>query len=177
MNYPCLIGNTSCGFLEAGASWFNDATWQRQRPIPFSPQGAQPPQALIRSDPLLISVRKREKTHNVWAFKQFTERFACTAEEHGISVGIRSEAWTSQECPQCGSTDRTTGHQDTLSCEWGFEDHADLTASETLLKRYRNSESSALQNETQRVSSTADKKSSQADGTARVLGNQWFPEY
>jgi putative transposase len=81
------------------------------------------------------SVETNAKTHNFWAFKQFTERMVCTAEEYGISVKVRSEAWTSQECPQCGSTDRTTRHQDTLTCPCGFEGHADLTASETFLKR------------------------------------------
>jgi putative transposase len=81
------------------------------------------------------SVETNAKTHNFWAFKQFTERLACTAEEYGISVEVRSEAWTSQECPQCGSTDRTTRHQDTLTCLCGFEGHADLTASATFLKR------------------------------------------
>jgi len=82
------------------------------------------------------SVETNAKTHNFWAFKKFTERLACTAEEYGISVEVRSEAWTSQECPQCGSTDRTTRHQDTLTCPCGFEGHADLTASETFLKRH-----------------------------------------
>ena len=82
------------------------------------------------------SVETNAKTHNFWAFEQFTERLACTAEEYGISVEVRSEAWTSQECPQCGGTDRTTRHQDTLTCPCGFEGHADLTASETFLKRH-----------------------------------------
>ncbi|MCU4926553.1 transposase [Halobacteria archaeon AArc-dxtr1] len=82
------------------------------------------------------SVETNAKTHNFWAFKQFTERLACNAEEYGISVEVRSEAWTSQECPQCGSTDRTTRHQDTLTCPCGFEGHADLTASETFLRRH-----------------------------------------
>ena len=81
------------------------------------------------------SVETNAKTHNFWAFKQFTERLACTAVEYGISVKVRSEAWTSQECPQCGSTDGTTRHQDTLTCPCGFEGHADITASETFLKR------------------------------------------
>ncbi len=81
------------------------------------------------------SVETNAKTHNFWAFKQFTERLVCTAEEYGISVEVRSEAWTSQECPQCGGTDRTTRHQDTLTCPCGFEGHADLTASETFLRR------------------------------------------
>jgi putative transposase len=88
------------------------------------------------------SVETNAKTHNFWAFKQFTERLASTAEEYGISVEVRSEAWTSQECPQCGSTDRTTRHQDTLTCPCGFEKHADLTASETFLRRHQNSPSS-----------------------------------
>ncbi len=82
------------------------------------------------------SVETNAKTHNFWSFKKFTERLVCTAEEYGISVEVRSEAWTSQECPQCGSTDRTTRHQDTLTCPCGFEGHADLTASETFLKRH-----------------------------------------
>jgi putative transposase len=82
------------------------------------------------------SVETNAKTHNFWAFKQFTERLACTAEEYGIAVEVRSEAWTSQECPQCGDTDRTTRHQDTLTCPCGFEGHADLTASETFLRRH-----------------------------------------
>jgi putative transposase len=86
------------------------------------------------------SVRVNAKTHNFWAFKQFTERLICTAEKYGISVEVRSEAWTSQECPQCGGTDRTTRHQDTLTCPCGFEGHADLTASETFLKRHTNKE-------------------------------------
>jgi len=82
------------------------------------------------------SVETNAKTHNFWSFKKFTERLVCTAEEYGISVEVRSEAWTSQECPQCGSTDQTTRHQDTLTCPCGFEGHADLTASETFLKRH-----------------------------------------
>ena len=81
------------------------------------------------------SVRANEKTHNFWAFRAFINRLACTAEEYGISVEIRSEAWTSQACPQCGSTEDTTRHRDTLTCPCGFEGHADLTASETFLRR------------------------------------------
>ncbi|WP_436346353.1 RNA-guided endonuclease InsQ/TnpB family protein [Natronorubrum sp. FCH18a] len=82
------------------------------------------------------SVETNAKTHNFWAFEKFTKRLACTAEEYGIAIEVRSEAWTSQECPQCGSTDRTTRYQDTLTCPCGFEGHADITASETFLKRH-----------------------------------------
>lgn len=65
----------------------------------------------------------------------FTERLVTTAEEYGIVVKVRSEAWTSQECPQCGSIDRTHRHQDTLTCRCGFEGHADLTASQTFIEQ------------------------------------------
>ncbi|MFC7047176.1 RNA-guided endonuclease InsQ/TnpB family protein [Halobacteriaceae archaeon GCM10025711] len=81
------------------------------------------------------SVRANAKTHQFWAFRRFVKRLAATAEEYGISVKVRSEAWTSQTCPNCGATDRTTRHQDTLTCECGFEGHADLAASETFLRR------------------------------------------
>jgi putative transposase len=82
------------------------------------------------------SVEANAKTHNFWAFRMFIDRLETTAEEYGIDVRERSEAWTSQECPQCGSTERTTRHQDTLTCPCGFEGHADLVASETFLQRH-----------------------------------------
>jgi putative transposase len=61
------------------------------------------------------SVEINAKTHNFRAFNKFNERLACTAEEYGISVEVSSEAWTAQECPQCGSIERTTRHQGTRS--------------------------------------------------------------
>ncbi|MFA9502274.1 RNA-guided endonuclease InsQ/TnpB family protein [Natrinema sp. H-ect1] len=82
------------------------------------------------------SVRTNAKLHNFWAFRQFVKRLACTAEEFGITVEVRTEAWTSKTCPNCGSTEDTTRHHDTLTCHCGFEGHADLVASETFLRRY-----------------------------------------
>jgi putative transposase len=81
------------------------------------------------------SVETNAKTHNFWAFRAFVNRLACTAEEYGMSVEVRSEAWTSQKCPNCGSKTDTIRNQDTLTCPCGFEGHADLTASETFLRR------------------------------------------
>jgi putative transposase len=81
------------------------------------------------------SVRANGKTHNFWAFRRFVGRLADTAEEFGITVEVRTEAWTSQTCPNCGSTEDTTRHQDTLTCPCGFEGQADLVASETFLRR------------------------------------------
>mgnify|MGYP006283863779 CR=1 FL=1 len=91
------------------------------------------------------SVETNAKTHNFWAFRAFVNRLAYTAEEYGISVKVRSEAWTSQKCPNCGSTADTTRHQHTLSCACGFEGHADLVASESFLRHHQNSESSDWQ--------------------------------
>jgi len=82
------------------------------------------------------SVETNAKTHSFCALKQFTERLACTAEEYGNTVEVRSEVWTSQGWPECGSTDRTTRHQDTITCPYGFEGHADLTASGRFRKRH-----------------------------------------
>ncbi|APX98648.1 RNA-guided endonuclease InsQ/TnpB family protein [Natronorubrum daqingense] len=82
------------------------------------------------------SVRTNAKLHNFWTFRRFVGRLADTAEEFGITVEVRTEAWTSQTCPNCGSTEDTTRHQDTLTCTCGFEGHADLAASETFLRRH-----------------------------------------
>ena len=82
------------------------------------------------------SVRTNEKLHTYWAFRQFIDRLACTAAEYGITVEARPEAWTSQECPDCGSRDDTTRNGEALTCRCGFEGHADLTASETFLRRF-----------------------------------------
>jgi putative transposase len=82
------------------------------------------------------SVEANAKTHNFWTFRAFINRLKTTAEEYGIDARERSEAWTSQECPQCGSTDRTTRHEDTLTCLCGFEGHADLVASVMFLQRH-----------------------------------------
>ncbi len=117
------------------------------------------------------SVETNAKTHNFWAFKQFTERLVCTAEEYGISVEVRSEAWTSQECPQCGGTDRTNRHQDTLTCPCGFEGHSDLTASETFLKRHQNSESSDWR--TRREASRQRHTSKELRPMARPVRFEW----
>ncbi len=63
-----------------------------------------------------------------WTFRAFIDRLRDTAEEFGIRVEEASEAWTSQECPECGSTDQTVREGDSLTCPCGFDGHADLTA-------------------------------------------------
>lgn len=81
------------------------------------------------------SGRANEKTHNFWAFRSLIDRLEWTAEEYSITVKERSEAWTSQICPRCGSTDRTVRDGESLTCSCGFDGHADLSASESFLKQ------------------------------------------
>ena len=76
-----------------------------------------------------------EKLENFWAFKQFVDQLRSVCEEYGIEVVEKSEAWTSQTCPECGEQAETVRHRETLTCPCGFEGHADLTAAETFLRR------------------------------------------
>lgn len=54
--------------------------------------------------------------------------------ESGFGVASLSEAWPSQTCPPCGRWNRPRPYQETLTCLYGFEGHADLVASRTLLE-------------------------------------------
>jgi putative transposase len=76
-----------------------------------------------------------EKTHNFWAFQRFIQRLKNVAEEYGIKVKEKSEAWTTSKCPECGNKDTTTRHKDTITCTCGYEGHADLKASRIFLER------------------------------------------
>jgi len=79
-----------------------------------------------------------EKTHNFWAFSRFIDRLENVCEEYGIEVEEESEAWPSQECPECGEREETVRHGDSLTCMCGFEGHADLVASASFLRRQNN---------------------------------------
>jgi putative transposase len=76
-----------------------------------------------------------EKTHQFWAYRSFIDRLAMTAEEYGITVEVRSEAYTTAECPACGERDDTERDGDVFRCPCGYEGHADLGASRTFLER------------------------------------------
>jgi len=76
-----------------------------------------------------------EKTHQFWAYRSFTDRLAATAEEYGITVRVRSEAYTTAECPVCGELEKTERDGDVFRCPCGYEGHADLGASRTFLER------------------------------------------
>jgi putative transposase len=79
------------------------------------------------------------KNHSFWAYRQFIQRLESVCEEYRISVEAVSEAWTSQTCPKCGEKSETHRHRETLSCTCGFEGHADLVASRSILNRAINS--------------------------------------
>ena len=84
------------------------------------------------------SSRVNEKTHNFWAYRRFINRLEDVCEEYGIGVEKESEAWTSQECPECAEREETIRHKASLTCPCGFEGHADLVASESFLRRQNN---------------------------------------
>jgi putative transposase len=75
-----------------------------------------------------------EKTHQFWAFRSFIDRLATIAEEYGITVEVRSEAYTTQTCPACGEREETERTGDLFRCQCGYEGHADLGASRTFLE-------------------------------------------
>jgi len=76
-----------------------------------------------------------EKTHQFWAYRSFIGRFATIAEEYGITVEVRSEAYTTAECPACGEREETERDGDGFRCSCGYGGHADLDASRTFLER------------------------------------------
>lgn len=76
-----------------------------------------------------------EKTHQFWAFRSFINRLATTAEEYGISVEVRSEAFTTATCIECGERFETERRGDMFRCSCGHEGHADLDASRTFLEQ------------------------------------------
>jgi len=76
-----------------------------------------------------------EKTHQFWAYRAFIDRLATTAEEYGIIVEVRSEAYTTAECPMCSERENTERDGDVFRCPCGYEGHADLDASRTFLER------------------------------------------
>ena len=81
------------------------------------------------------STEVNEKTHQFWAYRSFIDRLATTAEEYGITVEVRSEAYTTAECLVCGEQDDTERDGDVFRCPCGYEGHADLDASRTFLER------------------------------------------
>jgi len=87
--------------------------------------------------PATGSARANKMVHNFWNYSYFTDQLQNVCEEHGIAVESCSEAGTSQRCPACGSTEATCRHRSTLTCQCGFDGHADLAASRNLLTRWR----------------------------------------
>ena len=77
-----------------------------------------------------------EKTHQFWAYRVFIDRLATTSEEYGITVKVRSEAYTTMECPACGERDQTERRGDLFRCPCGYEGHADLGGSRTFLEQH-----------------------------------------
>ncbi len=91
-----------------------------------------------------VFVRWLDASASLWNETNYARRQAfledneSVCEEYGIAVEEESEAWTSQECPECGEREETIRHEDSLTCPCGFEGHADLVASESFLRQQTN---------------------------------------
>ncbi len=75
-----------------------------------------------------------EKTHNFWAFRRFINRLGHVCDEYGVEVVEKSEAFTTQTCPECGNSEDTHRDGDSFRCDnCGFAGHADLKSSRVFL--------------------------------------------
>ena len=91
------------------------------------------------------SVEINAKNHNFWAFRRFIDRLGHVCEEYGIAVIEQSEAFTTQICPECGSSENTHRDGDSFRCyNCGFSGHADLKASRVFLQCETGSEVGAM---------------------------------
>jgi len=61
----------------------------------------------------LPSPKINEKLKHFWVFKQFIDQLRSICKEYGIEVEKKTEAWTSQTCPECREQDGTVRHQET----------------------------------------------------------------
>jgi putative transposase len=75
------------------------------------------------------------KTHQFWAHRLLVDRLGTTANECGIRVELRSEAFTTATCVACGERLETKRCGDVFRGSCGYEGHTDLDASRTFLER------------------------------------------
>jgi len=80
------------------------------------------------------SKKANQKIHQ-WAFRKLEDALKCKAEAVGIKVVKVSEKHTSQECPVCGSKNKTENRN--YRCKkCGFTHHRDIVGATNILRRY-----------------------------------------
>ena len=85
-------------------------------------------------DRVRYSKKVNQKIHQ-WAFRKLAEQLLCKAEAVGIRVVKVSERNTSQECPVCGTKNKTKNR--VYRCrKCGFVHHRDIVGAVNILRRY-----------------------------------------
>ena len=74
-----------------------------------------------------------------WAYGEFARMIEYKAKLAGITVERVDEAYTSQECPQCGHRKKPSGRDYTCS-ECGFHGHRDVVGAANIRRKYVGSE-------------------------------------
>ena len=76
-----------------------------------------------------------EKTHNFWSHRQLLNRIELTLGDVGICVGEVTEADSSSECPECGSSD-VTRRGDSFRChDCELDAHSDVAGAWNILQQ------------------------------------------
>jgi len=78
--------------------------------------------------------RSQRRTHNSWAFGQFTAYLAYKCQERGVSFVLVDPRYTSQTCSRCGHCEKANRHsQSSFLCRsCGFAAHADWNGAENI---------------------------------------------
>lgn len=77
--------------------------------------------------------RANQKLHQ-WVHGKLRWMLTYKAEQEGMQVVLQDEAYTSQECPQCGKRHKPTGRW--YKCKCGFEYHRDGVGAINIRKKY-----------------------------------------
>ncbi|CBH23670.1 IS605 family transposase orfB [Salinibacter ruber M8] len=78
--------------------------------------------------------RMNQRLHQ-WAYGEFARMIAYKARLAGMTVERVDEAYTSQECPQCGHRKKPSGRE--YSCgECGFHGHRDVVGAANIQRKY-----------------------------------------
>lgn len=73
-----------------------------------------------------------------WSFGKIRKQLEYKLEEHGTSVRMVDESYTSQQCPCCGRRKKTSTRIYICSC--GYKEHRDVHGSKGILSKYLHGE-------------------------------------
>lgn len=85
-------------------------------------------------DRIDYGTKMNQRLHQ-WAYGEFARMIEYKAKLAGITVERIDEAYTSQECPQCGHRKKPSGRDYTCS-ECGFHGHRDVVGAANIRRRY-----------------------------------------